>query len=811
MLSNYLKLALRTLSKNRVYTTINIFGLAIGIAACLLLFRLVHYELSFDHYHSKFDRIVQVVTHDFSPEEGESHTPGLPIPAMDEVASKVTQLERVARVHSMWPTLTVPDGLGSKLGRKFPTDEEQEVGVFAEPSFFEIFDWTWLSGNPSVLNSPNAIVLNQKMAEKCFGNWQAAVGQTILMDGLLFLTVQGVVANPPSQSAFPFHIIASYELLKKNSEAYNYNPEWGSTSSNDQLYALLNRADQRDAAATVLATVGQDQYKSREGSWRRHEILPLSELHFAADYGGGLGTHSVSKSRLWVLSFIGLLILAMACFNFINLATAQAASRAREVGVRKSLGSSRGQLVGQFMGETTLIVLFAVALGTALAVLLAPMLKLISDVPDATPFLQNPMVWAFLAAVTVAVSLLSGFYPAMVLAGFQPIKALKNDITARTVGGVSLRKVLVVAQFVIAQALIIGTLVTVSQMDYLRMMDLGYQPALIYAVNDISSDSSSIARFDLFKRQVQEISAVESVSLSSDVPSSNNNWASNFAFRKGSNDAPFSTFMKLADSDYFKTYGLRFVAGRGFQASDTMQEVVVNQTLLKKLGVANAEDALGKYFRMGGGRWRPVVGVVEDFKANTARDEMKPMALFSRKTYYSTAGIKIRPENMSATTAKIQQVFESTFPEQVFDGQYLDERIAEFYRDETRFSALCKGFALLAVLISCLGLYGLASLMAVQKTKEVGIRKVLGASTMSVVGLLSRDFLVLVLIAALVASPLAWYAMNAWLQDFVYRTPLSAWIFISTIVLACAVALLTVALRTWRTAMANPVQSLRSE
>ena len=818
MLSNYLLLALRTLSKNRVYAAINIVGLAIGICACLLLFRLVHYELSFDRHQPNYDRIVQAVTNDFNPEQGgEDFTPGIPIPAMDEMQQKVPQFEHFARVHSMWPTITVPDSPGSKIGRKFATDEEQEAGVFVEPAFFSIFNWTWLSGDASVLSAPNVAVFSKKMAEKCFGSWQLAQGQTVLMDGLVLLTVRGVVDDAPLNSDFPFHVIASYETLKKNPDLYNYNPGWGSTSSNDHAYALLRedsggQAGQMAAADQVLAQVGQERYAGRlksRGIKRWHSLLPLAQIHFDDRYGH-LGLHKTSTSRLWTLSLIGLLVLVMACFNFINLATAQAAGRAREVGVRKSLGSSRGQLVGQFMGETGLIVLFAIGVGTGLAALLAPLLKRVSDVPDAMPFLGNPMVWAFLAATALLVTLFSGLYPSLVLAGFQPARALKNDITSRTVGGVSLRKVLVVAQFTVAQALIIGTLVTVSQMSHIQSLDLGYKPDLIYTTG-VSSDSASVLRFGAFGQQLRQLPGVESVSFSTDVPSSDNNWAGNFAFGRGSDDAPFHTFMKFVDADYFGTYGLRLVAGRALQPSDTTREVVVNQTLLRKLGIANPEEALQKDFRLGGGKWMPVVGVVEDFKANSARDEMKPMVLFSKKEYYSTVGIKVRPDNMAATTAQVQQVYEATFPEQVYEGEFLDERIADFYRDEQRLSALCKGFAVLAVLISCLGLYGLASLVAVQRRKEVGIRKVLGASSASVVGLLSRDFLILVVASFAIAAPVAYWLMNQWLQDFVYRAPLAWWIFAATVTLACAVALLTVGLRAWRAAVANPVVSLRSE
>ncbi|MDZ4682975.1 MAG: ABC transporter permease [Saprospiraceae bacterium] len=814
MIKNYFNLALRHLSKNRTYAAINILGLATGVAACLLIFRLVRYELSFNTFFKNQDRIARVVTNDKSETEGEGFTPGIPVPAMDEMQQTVTQFAQFARIHTTWPTLSIPDPSGSSnaaAGRKFSTDDERETGIFAEPAFFHIFDWQWLAGDPkSSLTEPNSVVMARTMAEKCFGTWQMAVGQTVLMDNAVLLKVSGVVEDSPENSDFQCPLIISYATLKSNADLYGFHPEWGSTSSNDQAFVLLNDAGQWDAAVAALAKVGQEaHYKNSRGK-RVHALQPLSDLHYDERYGSPAGTHVTRKNRLWVLSSIGLLVLVMACFNFVNLATAQAASRSREVGVRKSLGGSRGQLVAQFMGETGVIVTLAVAAGAALAAVCAPLLQYVSNVPNEQAFLSEPAAWSFLILTALVVSVGSGFYPALVLSGFEPVKALKNSITSRTVGGVSLRKVLVVGQFVIAQTLIIGTLVTISQVEFLQKMDLGFKPDLVYVIEGINSDSLNQSRFERFKNDLKALPAVKSSSFSSDVPSSGNNWASNFALGS-TDDAPFNTFMKIVDADYFETYGLRLIAGKMIQPSDTARDIIVNEFMVKKLGYSNPEEVIGKKYRMGGGPLKPVVGVVADFTANSAREEMKPMAIFSRKEFYSTVGVKIAADNLPATTVEIQRLFESTFPEQVFNGQFLDERIAEFYRDEQRFSALCKGFAALAILISCLGLYGLATLSTVQRTKEIGIRKVLGASIGNVVGLLSKDFLLLVLLAALVAIPLAWYAMNAWLQDFVYRTALSWWLFAGTVGLSLVIAFVTVGVRTWSAARANPVRSLRSE
>ena len=324
-----LLLAIRHLRKHRSYAFINIAGLSIGIAACLLMFRIVRYELSFDTFHRQYDRIVRVVTHDWHSSEGEDHTRGIPVPAMDEVAATVTAFEQVARVHSSWPVFTVPGSPGSMPGAKYATDDERENMLFTEPAFFRIFDWTWLGGTPEdALTAPNNAVLTRTWAEKCFGSWQAALGQTLIMDNLVPLTVKGVVEDAPSNSDFQVNVFVSYPTVRQNADAYSYSTEWGSTSSNDQLFALLRDPGQATAAAHALAQVGQAHYNTPNNQ-RKHEIQPLADIHFAEYNSGAFGTHTMEKDRLMILALIGAMVLLMACFNFVNLATAQAGGRAR--------------------------------------------------------------------------------------------------------------------------------------------------------------------------------------------------------------------------------------------------------------------------------------------------------------------------------------------------------------------------------------------------------------------------------------------------------------------------------------------------
>ncbi|MCC6410524.1 MAG: ABC transporter permease [Saprospiraceae bacterium] len=804
MMITQVALAIRHLRKHKFYTFINIFGLATGIAACLLLFRLVYFEMRFDMFHKNADRIARIITEERDPSGGLNLTSGSALPAQDMIQNTVSHFEQFARVRSNGMQVTA--GQGTPLERKL---NAEETAVYAESSFFRIFDWKWLAGNPDeVLKTPGTVVLARNIADKLYGSWANAVGKTLLLDNKTPLIVQGVVENAPPNSDFQIEVFVSYETFKADKSLFGYNPNWGSSSSNDHVYVLLKNKLDFGAAEALLARVGQEEYRNTN-SKKIHKLQPLSDLHFNSDLDT-ISDHTINKSRLFILSLIGLLVLAMACFNFINLATAMVVNRSKEVGVRKSLGGQRGHLIRQFMSETVVIVTFAAITGALFAYLLSPLLKKISAVPDDLPFLSNPAVWVFLLVVIVLVSVLSGLYPAFVMARFDPVAALKNNLNTRSIGGISLRKLLVLAQFTIAQALIISTLVALSQMNFLRNLELGYQPELVYNVW-VSPDSAYIGKYETFKQRLKQLPGVESVSFSSDVPGSFNTWSGNFAFGLGSDDAPFGTSFKFIDEDYFETYGLKLVAGRELTQSDTVREAVVNETLLKRLGINNPQEAIGKEMRIGRDNWIPVVGVAADFKTSSAHEETQPMSMFSRKSTYFVTGIRMDPPSMTKTVENIKTVFEETFPDQVFDGQYYDEYIAEFYEDENRFSSFCQGFSLLAILISCLGLLGLASLMATQKTKEIGVRKVLGASVAGITGLLVKDFLKLVLVAIVIASPLAYLFMEDWLSDFVYRTPIHWWVFLLAGLLSAGVALLTVGFQSVRAAIADPVKSLRSE
>ncbi|MBI1227238.1 MAG: FtsX-like permease family protein [Bacteroidetes bacterium] len=819
MFQNNLKIVWRTLRKNSTYSLINVVGLAIGMAAVLLIYRIVDFELGFNKNFENYDRIVRVVRHDRNA-EGENWTTCMPLPAANAVEQAVPQFEEFSRSRDAWPTLTVPDPNGGAPLKKFNQPDDM-VSFFVEPAYLKIFKLKLLEGDPNTaLRDNGSVILTKKWAEKCFGDAHAAMSQTVIMDNLVTLTVRGVMAEMPANCDFPIGCLISYATLEANSRNYFYGEDnWGACSSNNQAFALLKSADQLTAANEVVRTVGEKEYKMEgglENEQKVHELQPLSDLHYNAELYNPTG-RIVTKNRLRILSFIGLLVLAMACFNFINLSTAQATQRAKEVGVRKTLGVSKGQLIGQFMGETATVTVISVLLGLTLAVLCLPLLKLISDVPADAPFVMLLQTWGFIAAMAVAVTLLAGFYPSIVLAGFDPIEALKTNTMSRLTAGSFLmkkqglvREGLVVLQFAIASAFIVGTIVTLSQLEYIRQKDLGFDKNLVYSFN-FNSDSASMAKMPVLRQQLLQLPAVESVSLCSDQPSSGNTWANNFAFPASGEDAPFNVSLKYADASYQKTYGLRLVAGKWLEPSDTLKEVVVNQTLLRKLGISNPDEVVGQELRIGSRRKVRISGVVEDFHSHSIHQPLEPMLIGSRKIYYNWAGIKIKPDNLAATTAAIQKAYDEVYPEQVFSGSFFDETIAQFYEDEKRFSNTCKGFGLLAVFIACLGLFGLSIHAASRRTKEIGVRKVLGASISSITGLLARDFLKLVLISLVVGFPIAWYFMDKWLADFTFHVDMNWAVFAIAGFAAMAVAFLTISFQSVKAALANPVKSLRSE
>lgn len=805
MIRNYLKIAFRNLKRHKAFSFINVAGLSIGIAACLLLFTVVKYELSYDKFQPGYNNLYRVVTEDKAA-DAVFHTPGIPFPALEAIRIDIPEMKSGALMNSNGSQVTVlgADENSPASDKKFI---ENSGFFFADPQFFQVFKYKWLTGSPEVLKEPNVTVLTQKTAAKYFGDWKNATGKFLKLDNTVTVKVAGILEDVPYNSDFPFSIVTSFETAKANPKTYFYTSDWGSTTSNFQIYTLLPENVPAAKINNQLLAFSKKYYSDRSRIVRTNFLQPLSELHFDKRFES-FGDHTTNKSTMWTLSLIGLFIIVMACINFINLSTAQAVGRSKEIGIRKVLGSFRRQLFGQVMGETAIIVIASVILAIILAVICLPFIKHVASIEESLGFL-NPETILFLLVLIVLVTFFAGFYPAMILSGFKPVLALKNKITSTNIGGISLRRGLVVAQFTISQVLIIGTVVAVTQMRFVKNAELGFVKEAVLLFNS-NTDSAAQARQKTFRNKLIQMPEVEAVSFSSDVPSSDNNWTTNFGYDHKP-DETFGLYIKYADENYFKAYGLKFASGRGFSESDTTNEVVVNETLTKKLGLKDPSEAVGKEIRMSRQPWKMIVGVVKDFKNNSLKENIKPLIIAERREFYSVTGVKLRSQNINKTQAAVETAWNETFPEYAYTTSYMDENLAEFYKQDEQLTLLYKIFSGIALFISCLGLYGLVSFMAVQKTKEVGIRKVLGASSANIIYLFSKEFTILIVVAFVIAAPLAYFMMKSWLQDFVFRINLGIGFFIIAILVSVIIAWITVGYKAVKAAVANPVKSLRAE
>jgi len=803
MIKNYVKTAWRNLARNKSYTAINIVGLAVGIAACLLIFLVIHFETSFDNFHKKKDSIYRVVSA-FKTPEGINYDSGVPLPTAQGLRFDYPQLQ-VASIFKSESEIAVL-GSNGQLLKKF---KENQV-YFVDPQFFDIFDFDWLSGNKkTALTEPNTVVLTQDMAEKYFGNWKDAIGKTIKYENKNLLKVTGILKNMPATTDFQLNVVISNATLQDTDFKSNLK-DWVSTFSYSYCFVVLPPGfSHTQFNADLVAFV--KKHKPAEYVKDGMVSIPLAAMHYDSRFGA-FGGRTFSKELITILSLIGLFLLTIACVNFINLATAQAVNRSKEVGIRKVLGSNRKQLVFQFISETFIITLFAVIIANGLAQLALPFLDTLLDVKLTASFLLDPVVICFQAAVVFGVTFLSGFYPAMVLSGFNPITALKNKIAAGHATGISLRRGLVVFQFLIAQLLVIGTLVMINQMDYFKNFSLGFDKDAIVNVN-IPTDSISHLKIDALRNQLQQLPGIKQVSYSFASPSDNNGWSTDFKFNNAPKKTDFNASLKWADENYFSLYNLKFIAGRAFVKADSVREYVVNETLLKKLGIKAPKDAIGKYINLWDDKKKTarIVGVIKDFNVSSLKKPIPAVLMASWKDVYQTINIKLQGGKVKQTLAAIEKLWNSTFPDYVYDYQFLDDKVVGFYANDEKMSMLYKIFAGIAIFISCLGLYGLVSFMAVQRTKEVGIRKTLGASVSNIVYLFSKEFTLLILIAFAVAAPLGWYLMHQWLQPFAYKIKIGPGIFILAIAASVAIAWLTVGYKVMRAALANPVNSLRSE
>ncbi|MDJ1481831.1 ABC transporter permease [Cytophagaceae bacterium YF14B1] len=796
MIRNYFKIALRNLQRNRTYTVINVLGLALGICCSLLIFTLIYYHLQFDTFHKNPNRIYRIVT-EFNS-DGPDFTPGVPNPLGKAFRNDVALADKVARVLTFDEQLiTLRDNNQIK---KFT---ESEGISFVEPEYFDIMNFPLVQGNAKqALQNVYSVLLTERLAKKYFSE-DNPIGKTIRLDNRTECKITGILKDLPKNTDRKTEIYISYETVKKHFDGMiKREDRWGSTYSGMQCFIRLNPNTSPEAVSKVFPAFIQKYHSKKDAKIVQYHLQPLADIHFDSKYDG-----KVEKKYLWAIGCIGVFLIITACVNFVNLATAQALKRSKEIGIRKVLGSVRTQLFWQFIAETGFVTVLAFLVAYLMALLALPSVNDWFGTQLTLNLVENPQLLIFIPLLAITVVFLSGSYPGLILSGFQPILALKGKLTQQQIGGFSLRRTLVVAQFTISQMLIIGTIVVASQMLYFKQTNLGFSKDAIVMLPIPSED---VVKMNSLRNRLSQIAGIQNASLCFEAPASENNNETDFNYDNRPEAEHVSVYTRPADSQYLSTFNIKLVAGRNIYPSDTTREYLVNETFIKRLNLKSPQEAIGKNLELWG-KTAHIVGVVKDFHNLSFHEDIKPICIMSSATNYNNCAVKINVAQTKTLLPEIEKIWNATYPDFLYQYEFLDERIGNFYKQEDTLFNLIQVFAGIAIFISGLGLYGLVSFMAVQKTKEIGIRKVLGASSQQILGLFGKEFVRLVVIAFVISAPIAWWIMNNWLQDFKYKITIGPGIFVIAIVCTLFIALITVGYQSMKAAFDNPINSLRSE
>ncbi len=809
MLRNYIITALRNLKRNKVYTSLNVIGLALGIGCAVVIFKVIRYEMSFDKHQSNYEKIYRVVNENIYPDRTEKGQ-GVPHPMGRALINDYPELEVVTQVHYDYGTqINVRNEDGSI--DKFIFDE----GIaHIDSNYFEVFDVNWIAGDEEgALKDPGTVVITRSVARKLFalpeGEESKAMGKTIDYNRLVDHIVVGVIEDPVETTNFPFTMLFSYSGLEKTDPYYNGGKNWHSTSSSTNAY-FVPSSDNFDPIGfdqKLLDLV--EKYRGEGESEETHYLTqPLSNIHFNEDFDNYTGSTSIKF--LYALGVIGLFLVLTACINFVNLATAQAANRSKEIGIRKAIGSLSSQLVVQFLSEIAIITLIALLLSLAISEILFISLEDLMGYRLTLNLLDDYSVPGFLSILFVVVTLLSGFYPSVLLSRMNTVMALKSKITSKNhSGGLSLRKGLVIIQFTITQFLIIGTLVITAQMKYFGAKDLGFETEAILTTYLPQRDDET--KNERFRQLMLNSSAISEVTFSISQPTGNSNSSSNFNYAPLESENSYHGNFKPVDEFYMDLFGIELLAGRKIRKGDTSR-VVINRKIADLMGFEGRyEDAINEELETGWGD-KKIVGVMENFHVWSLRHKMDfALLLYEPRVFYSVSFKTSSEHGIEAAIDHYEKVWEQVFPEYVSDYEFYDEQIAERYEYEQNVSGLMRIFSIISILIGCLGLYGLISFIALNKTKEIGVRKVLGASITNILGMFSKEIILLMSIAFLVATPLAWYLMINWLEQYAFRIEIGPWFFVIAFIITLTIAFITISHRTITSAMINPAKTLKDE
>ncbi|PQJ79290.1 ABC transporter permease [Polaribacter porphyrae] len=814
MIKNYLKIAWRNIMKHKVFSFINVIGLTIGLSASFIIGLMVYYDYTFDNFHKDGDRIYRVVT-DFKYPKGEFYNSGVTL-ALKGAIEEDDNFDVISEFYVERPLKV--ENRAANLNFKLP-----KFVMYADKDFFKIFDYKFIAGDSkSTLENPNEVILTEERAAKYFPNTATSeiLGKTLIYNDSINAKVTGIVQNFNGRTDIVFQEFISHPtLLQTRLRGNIIGKNWNNTNSNSQLFVKLNENADKSVINSNLKQIA-DEHKTKEdikyGEERVFKLQPLNDIHFNDNYGlynwsGG----RASKSLLNNLILVAIFLLVLGCINFINLNTAQAAQRAKEIGIRKTLGSSRKQLIGQFLGETFILVLISATLSLLLSKWL---INVFSDfVPAGLSFelFKIPTIVGGVVLLLVIVTFLSGFYPAMVLSKFNTISVLKNHLA---VGDkkVRLRKFLTVFQFTIAQVFIIATLLVGKQINFLLNKDMGFKKDAIVSVYK-PLEERSLEKIELYAQKLLSIPDIKEVSLGGPPPASQSSNTTDMRRMVDKQEVYGEIQLLAGDTKFLNLFEIELLAGR-VQRNDTVRELVINEAARKYFKFTSPEDAIGKTLLYEKENLQ-IVGVMNDFHQRSLRSKIKPMTLRGdwyrpRWSYFQAAHISLKSdssENLKSSLAKIDVVYKEVYPGTDMRLEFLDETIAKFYKREQKVSKLLNWATGLSILISFLGLFGLVIYTTNRRVKEIGVRKVLGASILQINTILCKEFVILVGIAFVIAAPIAWYGIHDWLQNFAFKTNISFWTFLVSGFAMIIFALIVISIKTIQAASVNPINSLRSE
>ncbi|MFY0688613.1 MAG: ABC transporter permease [Cyclobacteriaceae bacterium] len=809
MFRNYFVTTLRNLLRNKVYAFLNIVGLALGIGCSVVIFKVIQYETSFDKHHTNYADIYRIVTDNIYPDRVD-HSMGTPHPVGPALREDYPELDVVVRTFYHYSDqIHVLDENGNK--KKFLFDQGI---VFTEAQFFDVFSVDWLVGDQAnALKSPGTVVITQSMAKQLYNlnedQLDQAIGKLLNLSNAKDFEVVGVVADPPENTNFAYKFLVDYESMGVSNPYFEGGTRWGSTSSNTNTYFLAREGFDLKAFEKQLVDFVEKYHGENASEDDRYVVQKLSEIHFDREYGNYVGGPPVEM--MYAFGFIALFLILTACINFINLATAQSVNRSKEIGIRKAIGGMNAQLVTQFMSEIALITLISLMLSLMISELMFILLEDVLGYRLNLNLFAEPTTLLFLTAVFVIVSFLSGLYPSLLLSRMNAVLALKNKISAKShSGGLSLRKGLVIMQFAISQFLIAGTLIVVAQMDYFINKDLGFNSEAIVTTYLPDQDEVLTERF---KQHMLSSSLISDITFSLSQPSGNSNSHSNFNYAPLQSEKNYHANFKPCDDRYVEFFDIPMLAGRGIQKQDSSRNVVINRKIADLMGFENNYNAvIGEKLTSGWNGDKVVVGVMENFHSKSLVDDMDYVILLNvPRAYYSISFKVSSVENMREGLAHFQSAWEATYPDYVVDYEIYDEQLRENYDLVSRMTSMMQIFSIISILIGCLGLYGLISFIAINKIKEIGVRKVLGASVMSILALFTKEIIYLVLIAFFFAAPASYFVLDWWLRDFAFRIDLNITYFILAFVGTLFIALLTISHRTVSSAYINPAHTLKDE